>query len=646
MIRLGKWIGIIVAALVLLAVLAVLLLPTLLNFERYQSLLVQRASRALGREVTLGALRVNLWGGLGAEARGVAVAQAAGVGGAPLLTAEALQVRVEFLPLLRGRIKVASLLLDRPQVRILRDPDGRWSFEDLLRSPSPPTPGRPAPEGPRGGRGPAAAGLVVSELAVRDGEILLAGTRAPAGAGLRLTGIELRLRQEAAGDPIRFTVKGSLGEGKGGGLEASGSVLPGGAGGPEMDLGLRLREVDVTPWRNLAADLFGADLSGRVSGELKVSGPPEKAAFSGDLDLTPLGIRIGGALEKPEREAAGLTFRGRREGAGLEVGSLRLALGGMTAEATARIPDLARPHLTFTLTSPLVEVERLLPRPKKTAAIGSGLAWAASAPRAAPPAPAGFSAGGTLRIGELRYAGLAWLGVEGELAYGGGLLRARKVRAALLDGRIELDAEVDLRPRTIRVDLTSRAAGLPTEPLVKALRLGAWTLQSRLDLEARLSFAGLSLAEFLGSATGQGSVALGEGQLGNYRPLERLGEVVAPFLAAQGLRLRLHEFQGVSGQYTLDKGVLRTRDLTLKKQEGTVTAAGALGLLDKSLDFDVTARLGRTLVEAKLTGTTGQPIVVPKLGRLQRKLETEVEKLVPEGQRRGLKDLFQRLFPR
>jgi hypothetical protein len=73
---------------------------------------------------------------------------------------------------------------------------------------------------------------------------------------------------------------------------------------------------------------------------------------------------------------------------------------------------------------------------------------------------------------------------------------------------------------------------------------------------------------------------------------------------------------------------------------------GSLGLLDSTLDFDVVAKLGRTTVEAKVTGTTSQPIVVPKLGRLQQRIETELDKALPDQQGKKLKDLLKGLFGR
>jgi len=207
-----------------------------------------------------------------------------------------------------------------------------------------------------------------------------------------------------------------------------------------------------------------------------------------------------------------------------------------------------------------------------------------------------------------------------------------------------LSGEVDFRPALPRVMVTTKVAGVATEPLIKALALGPWSLQSVLTGETALTFAGLSGPAALGSASGNGVVDVRDGRLRGYEPLERLAEVVRPILAAQGVHARLNEFQQITGRFTVDKGTLRTTDLTLTKAEGVVTAAGSLGLVDSALDFDVTVRLGRTAVDAKVTGTTRQPIVTPKLGRLRQRLEREIDKALPRGQGKGLTDLFKGFF--
>jgi AsmA protein len=205
---------------------------------------------------------------------------------------------------------------------------------------------------------------------------------------------------------------------------------------------------------------------------------------------------------------------------------------------------------------------------------------------------------------------------------------------------------VDLRQRIPRASAAFRLERAATGPLVKSLNLGAWSLVSGLDLDARATFQGMVWPDLLGSASGDGALLLREGRLLDYRPLDRLSETITPFLVAQGIRVRLNEFDTVSAHYTLDKGVVRTTDFLLTKPEGTIGAAGSLSLLSGSVDFDVVARFGRTTIEAKLTGTTAQPIVVPKLGRYQQRIEKELDKILPEGRSQGLKDLLRGLFPR
>jgi uncharacterized protein involved in outer membrane biogenesis len=249
-------------------------------------------------------------------------------------------------------------------------------------------------------------------------------------------------------------------------------------------------------------------------------------------------------------------------------------------------------------------------------------------------------------IGDLRYQGLAWTAVQADVRYQDGLVQLTDVRANFMNGTLTAKGEVDLRAKTPRIAVTSRLDTVATDPLIQALALGPWTLRSILNLDGSVSFLGFSTPEVLGSAAGGGSLLLKDGRIIGYKPLERLSEVIGPILASQGIRVRLDEFQQVSGHYTLDKGFLRTNDLTLTKTEGNVTSAGSLGLLDSSLNFDVVAKLGGATVEAKVTGTTHQPIVVPKLGRYQKKIETELDKALPGEQGKALKDLFKGLFGR
>jgi AsmA protein len=649
-IRVFKWAGIGIGALLLMGALAATVVPYLVNLERYRGILASRAGKALGREVTVGDLRVSLWRGLGAEAKGIQVAQADGFGPEPFLTADALRVNVHLLPLLRGQVKVSTAVLEQPRIRLARDKDGRWSIDDLVKGKAAPTPSRPSGEAPRSERAPGLGSLLLSQVAVRGGEFTLTDQARPGGFTVTLSNMDLSLRQSSASDPVEVRARAKLGTTGEGWLETKGRISGGDPEGFDLDATLVLRDVDVSPWQGLLlGEGSGTKATGPLSGEIKVTGPVARAAFAGKLDLKPVAIQVGETFRKPLGEEAAVQFEGSREGQGVSLPRLAISLKGTRVDASLRVPDLRTPQVTFTATSAKVDLDRFLAKPPaKSAWPGPSAAYAAPPP----PKPvgrgtgSGLTAQGRVNIGDLRYHGIPLTAFEADVRYQEGLVQLSELRANLLNGKLTSRGDLDFRSRTPRVSLTSRVDNVATEPLLKALAVGPWTLRSGLSFESDLKFAGLSKPEILGSAAGDGSLVLKDGRLSDYRPVDRLSEVIGPILANQGIRVRLNEFEQVSGHFTLDKGVLRTKDLTLTKAEGTVTAAGALGLLDSSLDFDVVAKFGRATVEAKVTGTTKQPVVAPKLGKLQRKLETELDKALPGERGKGLKDLFKGLFGR
>lgn len=648
MTRTFKWVSIGIGGLLLLALLAVVLLPPLINLERYRTLLAQRVGRTLGRDVTLGALRVSFWGGIGAEATGIRIGQASGFGAEPFVSAEALRVRVQLLPLLRGQVKVASAVLERPRVRLVYGSDGHWNVEDLFRARTAQSAARPQAEPARPGKAPLLGGLLLSEVAVRHGEISLVEQGQPTDSTFTLADVDVTLRHDNSSDPFDVRTRGRFAGSGSGHFEATLRIAPGEKDGATADGTVSFTDVEVKAWQALLPS--GADgpmIAGPTSGEVQLSGPLAHTAFVGSLNLRPTTVRLGRAFRKPAGEDARVAFQGRREGDGLRFTSVMITLRDTTLTGTAHLADLKVPRIVFTAASDRLNVDRLLATPAKQTWLSPGLAWAAAPPHGAPASAApGASAQGKVTFGELTYQGMTWSAVEADVQYHAGILRLPDVRATVAEGRLRANGEMDLRQSLPRVSLTTRLENAATEPLLKALAVGPWTLKSGLDFDGRLHFAGAAMPDILGSVVGGGSLQLRSGRVIGYRPLERLAEMVTPILAAQGVRVRLDEFDQVNGHYTVDKGVVRTTDLVLTKPEGTITAVGTLGLLDTALDFDVVAKFGRSTIEAKVTGTTAQPVVVPKLGKTQQKIEREIDKVLPGEAGRNLKEIFRGLFGR
>ncbi|MCE5308165.1 MAG: AsmA family protein [Acidobacteriales bacterium] len=145
--RTAKVVGIVLA----LVVVALVSLPFLISADRFKPTLESKLSAALGRQVSVGSLRVSLLAG-GVTANSLAIADDPAFGTAPFLKAESLKVQVNMKDLIFSRkLNVEGLTIEQPQVALIQSPAGRWNYSSLGGTTT--KPAAPARE-------PAAAGSV------------------------------------------------------------------------------------------------------------------------------------------------------------------------------------------------------------------------------------------------------------------------------------------------------------------------------------------------------------------------------------------------------------------------------------------------------------------------------------------------------
>ncbi len=175
--RRGKWMRRLViagGALVLVIVGMTLALNALLPAEKLRALVVPRLESAIGREVSLGAVRLTIFPRFAVRLDELAIANAPGFGAEPALRMEALDVQVRLLPLFRRQIELARLRLVRPEIHYEIDERGLSNFADIGGGGA----DRAGEEqGQAAGAGAAAGALVVADVLIRDGILTYADRR-------------------------------------------------------------------------------------------------------------------------------------------------------------------------------------------------------------------------------------------------------------------------------------------------------------------------------------------------------------------------------------------------------------------------------------------------------------------------------------
>ena len=278
-----RWLLVAVAALLVLAVGTLALLPQLLDTPTMQGYIAQTASHAVGRPVKFTSVSVSLLPLPHVTLKGLEIADDPRFGTTPLLRVAEARVGVRVKPLLSLRIEVASVNLQNAQVELV-ERAGRWNAATLSGAPAP---AKPATRNVPGIPGSAAMGSVmvsrvglknavvnVRRPEVKNGDLRIEGLDATvSGVG----GSELGLQGDARLEPGGLRLR-----------NVQASVGMRGAGEMPVKASLELEGADIAPLAR--AFLPSPGVSGPVKGKIQVSGTLSRLAGTGAMDSSRLTV--------------------------------------------------------------------------------------------------------------------------------------------------------------------------------------------------------------------------------------------------------------------------------------------------------------------------------------------------------------------
>jgi AsmA protein len=128
------WLKMIAIAIVLLVIILIAL-PFILNVNQFRPQIESKLSRALGREVKVGNMKLSLLSG-NLAVEDITIADNPAFSRSPFVTAKSLKAGIELKPLIFSKeIRVTSIILDRPEIILIRSASGKWNFSVLGNTP-------------------------------------------------------------------------------------------------------------------------------------------------------------------------------------------------------------------------------------------------------------------------------------------------------------------------------------------------------------------------------------------------------------------------------------------------------------------------------------------------------------------------------
>jgi uncharacterized protein involved in outer membrane biogenesis len=184
--------------------LAVLLaVPHFVDLGLFKATYLPLIEDVLGRRVDVGEVHLRLVPTPSIQISKLRVADNQSFAGNTFFAADQLQLKLKFLPLVRGRFEVTELVLDKPVFNLLKQTDGSFNYSDLAGKKNPPAPRREARRNFEGsGKSIEAAPLALpSRMRIRDGQMNLL-TKGQTSVNIK--GIDISLQEISGDSPFPF----------------------------------------------------------------------------------------------------------------------------------------------------------------------------------------------------------------------------------------------------------------------------------------------------------------------------------------------------------------------------------------------------------------------------------------------------------
>ena len=179
-----------------------LVVPHFVDLGLFKATYLPLVEDALGRRIDVGEVHLRLVPTPSIQISKLRVSDSQSYADNTFFAAHQVQLKLKFLPLLRGRFEVTELVLDKPIFNLLKQADGSFNYADIAGKKTPAAPRREVRKKTDGGKKVEAIPLALpSRMSIREGQMnLVTKGQTP----VNIKGIELTLQEMSGDSPFPF----------------------------------------------------------------------------------------------------------------------------------------------------------------------------------------------------------------------------------------------------------------------------------------------------------------------------------------------------------------------------------------------------------------------------------------------------------
>ncbi|UCG38803.1 MAG: AsmA family protein [bacterium] len=623
--------------LLILIVAGLVAAPYLLNLDSLRSYGEEYATGYLGRKVSIEDVGFS-WAGPKVMMTGLTIAEAEGFGSEPFARLESFDLKLRLLDLFRLRLTVEHVVLSSPRIRVARNSEGRFNFDDILERIN-----RPAATagGPLAAMAPGEEGikappidLLVDEIRMEDGQVHFSDATSPRLArGISMDGVRMTVRDLSLDRPVTIAASLGLG-GQARDLEFTGTVGPVGRtilpGKIPFDLQLSILPFELSRLPGLVGPL-PVGVSGVVTAQESVKGSLDAGVtFEASMALSKLGVADAAGKQVVKGFDGAIQEKGRLDvrGRSLYLESLRVDAYQATLDASGKVLGLGpAPTVELSVSSnavPLSGWDVVLPglgpmmklggdltfRGKVTGKYGKDLSarlaftserfeadrgpalLARSSSKAvAPPVGAAplkpikappITVSGSVTVKQGRFEKIAFSDMKADLSQKGTRFSLDQMALTAFSGQLQGKAWTDLGLLPLTYGAEMKMDGVQVNDALAAVAGLEGILYTRASMDVSISGKGTEMADLQKHLTGQGAMKGTEGRLTTANLAG--GAAKAASILGLGEEGGETRFEDMDASFTIADGKVKVSSMRLATGQWSMVTKGDIGL-DQSLDL-------------------------------------------------------------
>jgi len=594
-----KWGSIVIAGLVVIIIAAILIIPRVVDVQKYKPELEKKIAQASGRPFSVGDdLHLSVFPWAGISFSDLELGNVKGFEEKDFVSIKSFEARIKLLPLLFKDIQVKKFILNEPRMVLVKNKDNRVNWQMPPKT-APPKKDEKIPAGKISETSLPISALRVEDFSIKNGEVLwidhTSGTRK------QVSNINLTLQEVSLDRPVQLKFSAVL---DGQPVSVQGSVGPMGKFQQEpvsMDL-------SVTALNEITMQLKGVlkNLSVSPGVELDLN----MAEFSPRKILPALGQTFPIQTADPHvLNRMALNAHIKADAKNLSVSKGILSLDDSKLNFSMNASDFSKPVVKFDLDLDQINLDQYLPpaSDKKSSAKQQDQETKSKKMEMSKE-----SAPGPIKKAD--YTPLRRLILDGQLKIHTLVANKAKIQDVILkirakngifnldplklnmyqgnvSGNATLNVTKDMPESNIRLIVSKVESG----PFLKDV-LEKDILEGIMQADVTLAMTGTDPAVFKKTLNGKGELLFNDGAIKGIDLAGMVRNVQAAFgLAEKTDQKPKTDFAELKAPFTITNGVLNTPETSLKSPLLRVMANGTADLVKETLDFRVEPRIVGTL---------------------------------------------------